>query len=90
MANIKSAQKRIAVSAKKRERNVVIKSRLKTALKKFETAVENTDIELAKQEFLNATKTLDKAVSKGVIHKNMAARKKSRFAIRLNKLTAAK
>ncbi len=90
MANIKSAQKRIGVSAKKQERNVVLKSKLKTAIKKFEVAVNNTDIELAKQEFLNATKTLDKAVSKGIIHKNLAARRKSRFAIRLNKLTAAK
>jgi len=89
MANIKSAKKRIAVSEKKQKRNVVIKSNLKTAIKKFETAVNDTNIELAKQELLNATKTLDKAVTKGIIHKNLAARKKSRLTLRLNKLVSA-
>ncbi len=88
MANIKSAKKRIAVSAKKQTRNVVLKSKLKTAIKKFEAAVNDTNIEVAKQEYLNASKTLDKAVSKGIVHKNMAARKKSRLALRLNKLEA--
>ncbi|OEH86130.1 30S ribosomal protein S20 [Desulfuribacillus stibiiarsenatis] len=88
MANIKSAKKRIAVNEKKRVRNVVIKSKLKTAIKKFETAVIDTNVDVAKQEFLNATKTLDKAVTKGIIHKNLAARKKSRLALRLNKLQA--
>ncbi|OEF96247.1 30S ribosomal protein S20 [Desulfuribacillus alkaliarsenatis] len=89
MANIKSAKKRISVTARKHERNVVIKSKLKTAIKKFETAVNDTNLELAQQELLQATKTLDKAVSKGIIHKNLAARKKSRLANRLNKLAQA-
>lgn len=90
MANIKSAKKRISVIAKKQARNVVIKSKLKTAIKKFETAVNDTNVESAQQELLNAIKTLDKAVTKGIIHKNLAARKKSRLSIRLNKLLAAK
>jgi small subunit ribosomal protein S20 len=89
MANIKSAKKRIAVSEKKQKRNIVIKSNLKTAIKKFETAVNDTNIELAKQELINATRTLDKAVTKGIIHKNLAARKKSRLTLRLNKLVLA-
>lgn len=89
MANIKSAIKRIAVADKKRNRNVVIKSNLKTAIKKFENAVNNTNIDLAKEELVKASRVLDKAVSKGIIHKNKAARKKSRLALRLNKLLAS-
>lgn len=83
MANIKSAKKRIKVTETKTLRNKMIKSSLKTAIKKFEVA---TNKEEANTAFLNAARALDMAASKGVIHKNMAARKKSRLAAKLNKM----
>lgn len=84
MANIKSAQKRIRVTEKKTERNTSIKSALKTSIKKFSTSVaEGTE---NSKELLDATmKSLDKAASKGIIHKNTAARKKSRLSAKLSK-----
>ncbi|SHI62125.1 small subunit ribosomal protein S20 [Clostridium amylolyticum] len=84
MANIKSAQKRIKVTEAKTLRNRMVKSALKTAIKKFEVAVTANSAEEAKVAFTNAVKSLDMAVSKGVIHKNMAARKKSRLSAKLN------
>ncbi|MGM9974641.1 MAG: 30S ribosomal protein S20 [Clostridiaceae bacterium] len=84
MANIKSAQKRIKVTEAKTLKNRMIKSALKTAIKKFETSVNANNAEEAKNTFAGAVKALDMAVSKGVIHKNMAARKKSRLAAKLN------
>ena len=81
MANIKSAKKRIKVIETKTLNNRMIKSALKTTIKKFEAAVEAKD---AKALFTSVTKSLDMAASKGVIHKNMAARKKSRLAATLN------
>lgn len=83
MANIKSAKKRIKVTETKTLRNKMIKSALKTAIKKFETA---TTKEEATAAFSVAARALDMSVSKGVIHKNMAARKKSRLAAKLNKM----
>lgn len=84
MANIKSAKKRIRVIEKKTLQNRMIKSALKTAIKKFETAVSANAAEEAKSTFVAAVKALDMAASKGVVHKNMAARKKSRLAAKLN------
>lgn len=84
MANIKSAKKRIRVIEKKTLQNRMVKSALKTAIKKFETAVAANAAEEAKTTFVAAVKALDMATSKGVIHKNMAARKKSRLAAKLN------
>ncbi|MGV3024352.1 30S ribosomal protein S20 [Clostridium thermobutyricum] len=84
MANIKSAKKRIKVTETKTLRNRMVKSALKTAIKKFEAAVEANNAEEAKTLFVAATKSLDMAASKGVLHKNMAARKKSRLAAKLN------
>lgn len=75
MANIKSAQKRIKVTQTKTLRNKMIKSSLKTMIKKFEAAVANGNFDEAKLAFINATKALDMAASKGVIHKNKASRK---------------
>ena len=83
MANIKSAKKRIKITETKTLRNKMIKSSLKTAIKKFEVA---TTKEEATAAFAVAARALDMSVSKGVIHKNMAARKKSRLAARLNKM----
>ncbi len=88
MANIKSAKKRIKVIAKKTLRNTMVKSALKTYIKKFEAAIATNNIEDAKTTFTRAQKALDMAASKGVIHKNKASRKKSRLHAKLNKLSA--
>lgn len=84
MANIKSAKKRIKVTEKKTAQNRMIKSALKTAIKNFEAAVAANNAEEAKTSFVKASKSLDMAAQKGVVHKNMAARKKSRLAAKLN------
>ncbi|MCY6371836.1 30S ribosomal protein S20 [Clostridium ganghwense] len=88
MANIKSAKKRVKVIKVKTLRNKMIKSALKTTIKNFETAVANNDVAEAKAAFASCVKSLDMATSKGVIHKNKAARKKSRLASKLNGLSA--
>ena len=88
MANIKSAKKRIKVTKTKTLRNQMIKSALKTMIKKFETLIENNSFDLAKSEFSKVTKALDMAASKGVLHRNKTARKKSRLALKLNKSQA--
>ena len=84
MANIKSSIKRIATTEKKTLQNKSKKSALKTTLKKFEAAVSES-AETAGVLYQAAVKSLDKAASKGIIHKNAAARKKSRLADKLNK-----
>jgi small subunit ribosomal protein S20 len=84
MANIKSAKKRIKVIETKTLRNKIIKSALKTAIKKFEVATGANNVEEAKVTYKDAARALDMAAAKGVIHKNMAARKKSRLAAKLN------
>lgn len=84
MANIKSAKKRILVAEKKTAQNRMVKSALKTAIKKFEAAVAANNAEEANTTFVGATKALDMAAQKGIVHKNMAARKKSRLAAKLN------
>ncbi len=86
MANIKSAQKRIKVNAKKAATNKANKSELKTVLKKFNEAVDSGDKALAQENFVLAEKTLDQNASKGTIHKSAAARKTSRLAKKLNKM----
>lgn len=84
MANIKSAKKRIKVTETKTLRNRMVKSALKTEIKKLEAAIAANNAEEAKAAFVQATKALDMAASKGVLHKNMVARKKSRLAAKLN------
>ena len=86
MANIKSAKKRILVTKKKTAQNRMVKSALKTTIKKFEAAIAVNNAEEAKTSFVAVTKALDSAAQKGVVHKNMAARKKSRLAAKLNAL----
>lgn len=88
MANIKSAQKRIKVIETKTLRNKVLKSALKTQIKKFEVAVASKDLNEAKAVYTTVVKALDNAAAKGIIHKNKAARKKSRLAFKLNGLSA--
>ena len=88
MPNIKSAIKRVSVIEKKTLRNNMIKSGYKSAVKKFEQALESGNIEEAKTLFSQATKKIDQACSKGVIVKNTAARKKSNLAKKLNSAIA--
>ena len=77
MANIKSQKKRIVTAEKARMRNKAVRSELKTAVKRVRAAVEANDAELAQAEANKAGKLLDKAASKGIIHKNQAAQRKS-------------
>lgn len=84
MPNIKSAKKRVKVIEKKTLRNNMVKSAYKTAVKKFEEAVENGNLEEAKTLLATATKKIDQACTKGVIVKNTAARKKSVLSKKLN------
>jgi small subunit ribosomal protein S20 len=77
VANIKSQKKRILTNEKARLRNKAVKSELRTAIRSFREAVASGDGEKAQTALKLATKKLDKAVSKGVIHKNQAANRKS-------------
>ena len=86
MPNIKSAKKRVKVIEKKTLINQMHKTALKTAVKKFEAAVEENDTANVKALFNEAVKKLDKGVSQGIIHKNKAARKKSQLAVKLAKI----
>lgn len=80
MANIKQQKKRILTNAKATERNRQLKSELKTVIRNTRKAVEVGDRAAAEQALQVATKKLDKAVSKGVIHENQAANRKSKIA----------
>ena len=84
MANIKSAKKRVLVNETKAARNKAIKSKVKTCVKKVETAVANKDVEAAKAALKVATVEINKAGSKGVYHKNTCSRKISRLAKAVN------
>ncbi|MEN3122856.1 MULTISPECIES: 30S ribosomal protein S20 [Janibacter] len=86
MANIKSQIKRVKTNAARTERNRAHKSELRTWIRKVRTAVETGDAETAKTALVTAGKKLDKAVSKGVIHANQAANKKSALAKAVNKI----
>ena len=86
MANIKSAKKRVLVNQKKADRNKSIKSEVKTSIKKVEAAVVAKDKEAAVAALANAISTIDKAATKGVYHKNNAARKVSRLSKAVNTL----
>ena len=80
MANIKSQIKRNKTNERRRQRNVAVKSALKTAVRRFRTAADAGDAEAAATALQVASKQLDKAASKGVIHKNQAANRKSGMA----------
>ena len=86
MPNIKSAMKRVNVIEKKTARNNMIKSGYKSAVKKFEQAVEAGNVEEAKVLFSAATKKIDQACTKGVLVKNTASRKKSSLSKKLNSI----
>lgn len=80
MANIKSQKKRILTNEKRRQRNQAVKSELKTAIKKVRKAADSGEKDAAVTAQRQAARKLDKAVSKGVIHKNQAANRKSGLA----------
>ena len=82
MANIKSQIKRNRTNERARQRNVAVKSALKTSVRRFRTDADTGDTEAAGTALAQASKALDKAVSKGVIHKNQAANRKSGMAKR--------
>ena len=86
MANIKSAKKRILVNQTRAARNKSIRSAVKTAIKKVEAAVVAKDKEAANAALLAAISLIDKAESKGVYHKNNAARKVSRLTKAVNSI----
>ena len=84
MPNIKSSAKRDQLQKAAREKNRAAKSALKTELKKFDVAVQSGNGEMAAETYKAAVKSVDKAASKGLIHKNNAARKKSAMAKKMN------
>jgi small subunit ribosomal protein S20 len=87
MPNIKSAVKRVEVIRKRTLRNTRLKSALRTTIRRFNEALNKAAPEDAGMKLRNAVIALDKAVTKGILHKNAAARKKSRLTKRLNKKT---
>ena len=89
MPNIKSAKKRVVVAEKKNTQNRMIKSAVKTAIKKFNAALAAGDAEAAEKLLPETVSVIDSAASKGILHKNNAANKKSALAKNLNALKAA-
>lgn len=85
LANIKSAQKRILVTARQTAKNRRVKSQLKTAIRRFEEALAAENFEEAKTRLRFVEKKLHQAAAKGTIHKSKASRKVSRLAQKLNK-----
>ena len=86
MPNIKSAKKRVLIIEKKTLENRMVKSAIKTELKKFEAAVSEGNKEAAAELYTVCVKKLDQAVAKGVYHKNTVSRKKSQLAKAIAKL----
>ena len=86
MANIKSAKKRVLVTAKKTARNKAIKSAVKTSIKKVYAAIDANDKAAAQSALLSATSLMDKAAGKGIYHKNTVSRKVSRMNTAVNKM----
>jgi small subunit ribosomal protein S20 len=89
MANTRSALKRIRTSEKRRVRNMAVRTGVRTAVKTTRTALTGSNVQEARESLARAVQLLDKAVTKGVVHKNAAARKKSRLTRQLNALAAA-
>ena len=89
MPNIKSAKKRVSVTEKKNTENKMIKSAVKTAIRKYMAAIAAGDAEGAEKLLPETMSVIDSAASKGIIHKNNAANKKSALAKNLNALKAA-
>ncbi len=90
MPNIKSAKKRVLIIAKKNEQNRAYKTRMNHAIKKFNNAIDVNDIEGAEKLLPETMSVIDQTASKGVIHKNQAANKKSALAKRLSDVKSGK
>ena len=88
MANIKSAKKRVLITKKKTLRNKSVKTELRTYMKKYEIALSGSDKTKATEAYRETITRIDKAAAKGLLHKNNAARKKSRYTKKLNALNA--
>ena len=86
MPNIKSAKKRVLLSTARNNRNKADRSALKTAIKKFEAVAAEGNRTEAEGAYKVAVKTVDKAVAKGILHKNNAAHKKSALTLKLNSI----
>ena len=86
MPNIKSAKKRVKTSLKARELNNNFRTGVRTAIKKVEKLTSDAKLEDAKKALISTTRKIDKAVSKGLIHKNKAARTKSRLTKKVNQM----
>ena len=89
MPNIKSAKKRVLVTEKKNTQNKMIKSSIKTAIRKYNAAIAAGDSEAAEKLLPETVSVIDSAASKGILHKNNAANKKSALAKKLNVLKAS-
>jgi small subunit ribosomal protein S20 len=89
LANIASAKKRARQAEKRREGNVAQRSKLRTHIKKVVSAIESGELEKVQATFREAVPVIDSAVNKGIIHKNKAARTKSRLNARIKALFAA-
>ena len=90
MANIKSAKKRVLIAEKNRLKNVAFKTSIKTAIKKVLELASGKDKDALSAAISKAYQLCDKAVSKGILHKNTAARKKSRLVLAVKKIQADK
>lgn len=86
MANIRSAKKRILVNKTKAMQNKIIKTQLKSAIRKFDAAVLAGNKDVASEAYRLAVKKVDQAAARGVIHKNAAARKKSQLTLKFNQI----
>lgn len=89
MANSRSAEKRVRVAARRTLRNRMVKSRMRTSIKRYEASLAGGDAQASAELYKKATSNIDRAAAKGVIHKNEASRRKARLAKRLNALQAA-
>ncbi len=87
MATHKSAIKRHRQSIERKGRNIAIKSTLRTSLRKLKDTIQSSNGEEAKKSLLETTTLLDKAVSKGVLHRNNASRKISKFTLKVNSIS---
>ncbi len=86
MPNIKSAKKRVRTTETRTLRNKMYRSEMKTVIKKFEMAVESGDKAAAQAAYLAAVKKVDQASARGILHKNTASHRKSKFTKKLNAL----
>jgi len=84
VANLQSSKKRIRSNLRRERRNVSVKSAIKTAIKKVESAIAEGDLEAARVRFSETASALDSAATKGIIKKNTASRRKSRLAKKIN------